>query len=134
MEATGADGVVLGDTTGAQDDPDGDGLTNGEEWALGGRKGRVARWLRPHTGPFPISELLLRTERRRDRAEREKHRSGLRFSWRSALDDGEREEPIAFVKRYRVALRVHEETDTAELFHHSFRELDAEPQKSFAES
>ena len=33
--STGADGEVLGDDTGIDDDPDGDGLTNGEEWALG---------------------------------------------------------------------------------------------------
>ena len=35
MMPTGANGVVLGDTTGNADDPDGDGLTNAEEWALG---------------------------------------------------------------------------------------------------
>jgi alpha-tubulin suppressor-like RCC1 family protein len=35
LMATGADGEVLGDDTGVDDDPDGDGLTNGEEWALG---------------------------------------------------------------------------------------------------
>jgi alpha-tubulin suppressor-like RCC1 family protein len=35
MMATGAAGVVLGDSTGAADDTDKDGLTNGEEWTLG---------------------------------------------------------------------------------------------------
>jgi alpha-tubulin suppressor-like RCC1 family protein len=35
MMATGADGTVLGDDTGIDDDPDGDGLSNGDEWALG---------------------------------------------------------------------------------------------------
>jgi alpha-tubulin suppressor-like RCC1 family protein len=35
MEATGADGDVLGDDAGIDDDPDGDGLTTAEEWSLG---------------------------------------------------------------------------------------------------
>ena len=35
LMSTGADGEMLGDDTGISDDPDGDGLTNGEEWALG---------------------------------------------------------------------------------------------------
>ncbi len=35
LSATGADGDFLGDDTGIDDDPDGDGLTNGEEWTLG---------------------------------------------------------------------------------------------------
>jgi hypothetical protein len=33
--STGANGVLLGDATGSGDDPDGDGLTNAEEWGLG---------------------------------------------------------------------------------------------------
>jgi alpha-tubulin suppressor-like RCC1 family protein len=35
MMATGADGDVVGDDTGIEDDPDGDGLSNAEEWSLG---------------------------------------------------------------------------------------------------
>ncbi len=35
MMATGANGTLLGDATGSGDDPDSDGLTNGEEWLLG---------------------------------------------------------------------------------------------------
>ena len=35
LSATGADGDLLGDDTGSHDDPDQDGLTNAEEWALG---------------------------------------------------------------------------------------------------
>jgi hypothetical protein len=35
LESTGADGDYLGDSTGSGDDPDGDGLTNAEEWLLG---------------------------------------------------------------------------------------------------
>ena len=35
MESTGAGGDVLGDDTGIEDDPDGDGLSTGEEWSLG---------------------------------------------------------------------------------------------------
>jgi alpha-tubulin suppressor-like RCC1 family protein len=35
MMSTGANGLALGDPAGVGADPDGDGLTNGEEWALG---------------------------------------------------------------------------------------------------
>jgi alpha-tubulin suppressor-like RCC1 family protein len=35
LMSTGANGVLLGDATGSGDDPDGDGLTNAEEWGLG---------------------------------------------------------------------------------------------------
>ncbi|MGH9320689.1 MAG: hypothetical protein ACRD3V_12490, partial [Vicinamibacteria bacterium] len=35
LMATGADGDLLGDDTGIHDDPDEDGLTNGEEWTIG---------------------------------------------------------------------------------------------------
>ena len=35
MSTTSADGDLLGTSTGLEDDPDGDGLSTGDEWALG---------------------------------------------------------------------------------------------------